>query len=513
MHRSTAGDFSLALPANWSAAPLSLLADDRVKAASRVDGPQQLRGMIAVLPDETGTDKLSPMELTQWVITTFIDGLAANYRVEDLRGGSAVVSHDGHPTVIGAGFTISPTTDRGSTTRLRDRLLGALVGRVVELPPGPERQVARWRLRLAVQRRVSTHRLVVLAAIADEALVLDDSQPIGIALDGLTDASALAEVNARLQSACELLKLAGRPTADILWIVDGSASMWEERQAVATLAQHIYGRVSRAGLDFRMGVVPMTADPQAMGRLCSDKDEDRFLGPDERQAFEGCISRVPGAHRELEYGLQNAMQAMLKHLPRRSQDDRHLRSGASTVMIVVTDERAQTLADLMIKDPGLAELVNCPLDGAWRSAVRRIFADYIDLFSGRSHEGEGKATLHLIGPLCSSGCTDDVAHAYSEVSQASGGLQTSICDASLKGGLDRIFDDVIQKSEPAKLSREPINLSLGAGLFGERVERSRERGFDYHRASRGVLMIRIPYRRGDQLLVSYQRWRGRLFVD
>jgi hypothetical protein len=425
------------------------------------------------------------------------------------RRGQTGKSHDGFPLGHGGSLELTST---GPTTarRARDAILAAVLGRpggkgIVGLPqrigPTAERLVARFAALLRPDRVIVTG--AVAAADGTNPAILED----------LSDGTALAGAGSRIAAECDPLLVKGKPTADIIWIIDGSSSMGDNNKVVIKHAKRLFDRATKGGLDFRMGVVPMVQPkrhPGAVGQLCTagTKPADRFLLPGERQLFESCVVAPLLPTGELEYGMVSAREAVLRHLPRAAGSPHRIRSGASLVLIVITDERSATLSDLMNQNPYLAPYVYCNIPPAFvKQLTGQYFRTEVELFTGKSHGGGGRAVMHLIGPLCQSACADDIAHGYIEVSKVTGGLVADICEEDDLGDtLDEIFDDLIVRQPPAVLERRPISASLAVALGGKQLQRSAVKGFQYHRRSNSILFRGVGNKKGDQAMVSYYRW-------
>ena len=140
------------------------------------------------------------------------------------------------------------------------------------------------------------------------------------------------------------------------------------------------------------------------------------------------------------------------------------------------------------------------------NGLRALFKKELDLFLGNSHNGEGKAVVHLIGPLCNSACADDIGHGYFEVVKDTGGLMADICDSDRGKAMDAIFDDLIIDAPPARLERTPISASLALAHRGRRIPRSKTQGFDYHGPSNSLLLINMDDKPGDPAMAAYRRW-------
>ncbi|MCA9669185.1 MAG: hypothetical protein KC503_26495 [Myxococcales bacterium] len=533
VERFAAADLALALPRALSSQRLQLLAAPAKELAVTLAGADRaLLGFAAARPLSPADAARDDDTLLGAQLVRVAASLPVGLRAVRLRAGTRALSHDQKPMLRRGALELESDTPR-TLGELRDVLLALLLGRApFELggsgssgaaAPGPAG--TRFRMRLSIVRRTAD-ALALVGAVARAEDADDPARVVGLLLDDLGDGTALAGAEARLEVACEPHVLRGRPTADILWVIDGSYSMRDQKQSVKDSAQALFARALAAGLDFRMGVTTMVDPdkyPASVGALCSGAQAggvggagaDRFLRADERAAFERCVASTPLADAQREYGMLALQKAIERHLPRKLHP-RYIRPDATLAVILISDERPQSLSDLINADPqGLAGYVNCTLDASLQGHLRATYAAQHALLSGQSHGGEGRAALHLVGALCNSSCADDVAHGYIELAQDSGGSISNVCKKDLAEDLERIFDSIIERAVPTRLQGRAISMSLALAHAAadpasppSQLARSRTRGFDVHPESRALLLVGVPVKTGDRALVSYSRWRA-----
>jgi hypothetical protein len=163
----------------------------------------------------------------------------------------------------------------------------------------------------------------------------------------------------------------------------------------------------------------------------------------------------------------------------------------------------------MLLDPYYAPYVKCEIPGAFVKQLEALFAAEIALLTGKSHGGGGRAVFHLLGALCQSACTDDIAHGYIQVAKATGGLVADICEKDVGFALDRIYDDLVEREAPARLEHTPISASLALAHAGRWVPRSATQGFAYHAPANALLLFGLDEKKGDHAMASYRRWAAR----
>jgi hypothetical protein len=342
-------------------------------------------------------------------------------------------------------------------------------------------------------------------------------------LDDFSNGSAVAGSSYLLGDECAAGKVTATPAADIIWVIDDSGSMNDQRQSVAENAKSFFAQALATGLDFRVGVTgtfpreDSSGKTLPLGKLCSkistetndDGGEDRFLLPSEQATFEACVANPPYSSIGREYGLDNARAAVASHLPRTSGDPARIRPGATLVVIIVTDEAPQEIKDIgLFPDSGGSPVpVPCTLSAAEQQKVDELMAPYLDFFAGKEPRGssETRATIHFIGGLCSSGCEAQIGHGYLQLAGASG-ILADICQTNLALSLQEIFAQIIGKSSPVVLDHAPISASLAVAVGNKQVPRSRVQGFDLVSGMSSLAFYGIPFPKGSMVVTSYRRW-------
>lgn len=511
-HNKT-GDWAVALPPGHTYQELRISGAKPMEAAAAVGlregGKQTAAGFLLSRRDQSGDHT----QLAGTVASTLIALINKDKsrKVLELRDGRTSTSHDGYPMRVESRLRL--ILAQGTTLgALRDELLLALLGRkaaeVGGLPPNSAEPSVSGEVDIYWQTLLRDDgRFLVMGGVA--LPIKEWKHPI---LGDLSNGTNLARAGRRTVVECDPLLLQGKPAADILWVIDASASMGDDLAEVATYSARLFDRAIKGELDFRMGVTPM-AHPRTqanqLGWLCTDGSTppaDRFLMPGERQQFARCLATRGGA--DEEYGLRNAHAAVTGHLPRAEDSPHKIRKGVSLVIIVITDERPATLSDAMGKNPvGLADFVNCKVSQQLEDyLVKDLFKTDLALYGGSSHGGEGKAVMHLIGPLCDSACCDDIGHGYIQVVKQTGGLLADICQPNLGKAMDAIFDDLIVKAPPARLEYTPITASLTLAFRGAQVPRSKGKGFDYHAPSNSLMLFNLGDEKGEKAMAAYRRW-------
>ncbi|MFH1132779.1 MAG: hypothetical protein V1754_15705 [Pseudomonadota bacterium] len=471
-------------------------------------------------------------KLTTDLISATTTKLIGTPTVVILSSGNQGKSHDGFPTVLGVELEVK-VPNASSVAQIRNGVVEALIGRSVSdlggllsVEFGPPSSTFRLRFQTLLR---ADGRALVMGGVADAQMAGDMANDTGFNLDDLSNGTGLATSKDTDTVECDPFIVEGTSKADIIWVVDESGSMVDNRAAVAKNAKDFFARALVSGLDFRMAVTGVVDPgfqytPGTVGRFCSksytfdatgvllnEQDqydaggEDRFLLPTEKSLFESCVRNPPGYEAGAEYGLVNAYEAVVKHLPRKANDPTKIRPDATLVVIIATDEYPMSLQD---KDPfGFLEYLACNVSAPKKQQILNVFYKKdMDLYTGVSHSGEGAAIMHVIGGVCNNKCDALLAHGYLEISQELGGQSGDVCQKDLGATLQLIIDSITGASSPLVLEYVPISASLAVALGDKQLERSRKSGFDYSASANSLVLINTPFQKGEQLVASYRRW-------
>ena len=356
-------------------------------------------------------------------------------------------------------------------------------------------------------------RLVVMGGVATKLDYQSPTRRTGFIVDDLSNGTSVAVMNDTVENECDVGTIQKLPVADIVWVIDESGSMSDNRQDIVNNANNFFSRALSSGLDFRMGVTnvcaPTGSYKAAVGKFCSkvstsstdDGGTDRFLLPSEQTTFSSCIKNPPGYEGGSEYGLVNAEQAVKKHLPRATNSPDKIRTNATLVIIVATDEIPNGLYSVLS-----GSYTSCTLAAAKQASLNSAIQKYIDLFTGVT-DPEGTAMFHVIGGVCSNSCYADVAHGYKDLAQKLGGQWADVCQKNLGNTLQVIIDSITGAASPIKLDYVPISSSLAVAMDAIEVKRSRTNGFDYRSNKNTLVFINVKYKKGSEVIASYKRWK------
>jgi hypothetical protein len=213
----------------------------------------------------------------------------------------------------------------------------------------------------------------------------------------------------------------GLPAADILFVVDHTASMAQEQAALAAEFDALTGGLDVANIAWQLGVVTMAAQGDRAGWLQGDPWVVTSDSPDPEGDFARAVA-VGTDGVGVEAGLAAALLA-LGLADEEGPNAGFRRPEAALHVVFVSDSDDESDVELG-DDP-----VNTFLDR---------------LAEERDRTGWPAAASAIVGPL-PDGCVSDSGSAlpaerYLEVVDRSGGASTSICAADFRGLLARVAD-------------------------------------------------------------------------
>jgi hypothetical protein len=426
--------------------------------------------------------------------------------------GAHGTSLDGHDTVratIARLITPFPTDVTAVRAELLPRLLLASPSAVAVPDPGWSGVVdSDFMVVFQTLLRPERGQVLFMGAVARTADFDDRTRPTGLRVDDLANGTGLAESMNEERAECEAMLAADAPVADIVWIVDESGSMVDDRARVASYAADLFARALAAGLDFRMGVTDM--NDARVGQFAERQPGgtgDRWLLPTEPDLFAAAINEPSGPDFKddaEEHGLSQGRAALVRHLPRDDADPQRFRQEAEIAVIYVTDEKAQEIKDGV---PGLPT-GNIELSTSQLDLVRAFTAGYaLDLF-------DQNALAHLIAlplpfddPVCSG--AGEISYGYFDLVTATGGQVGSLCQDDLGATLDAILDSIVGNASPIGLRYVPISATLAVTRDGVLVDRSRDHGWDYYAPANSIVFYGMPIDplAPAEIVISYRRWQ------
>lgn len=259
---------------------------------------------------------------------------------------------------------------------------------------------------------------------------------------------------------------------DILWVVDDSGSMANERHTLVGNFNRFVQELLSLGVDFQMGVTSIVAVDQ--GQLRGTTKIITKDTPDARSVFEENTT-FPDSRSRWEQGLRMTQRALTSPNIDPGQPNAGLvRADAALAIIVVTNEDDSSF--------GTTDY-------------------YARVFRGLKGKGnENLVSFSVIGGTSPNGCvppgetglygsTADPAIRYSEVATKTGGIIGSICDASFEQTLIRIAQALNTLKRVFPLTLVPIATSISVTVDGVSIPQDLVNGWQYRAETNAVVFL------------------------
>ncbi len=227
---------------------------------------------------------------------------------------------------------------------------------------------------------------------------------------------------------------------DVLWVIDNSGSMWQERDRVTSEIERFFQWFVALDLDYHMGVVTTdVVNPLYAGQLVGTPTYVTSDTPDPQGTLAAAI-QVDGVEMGDEAGLQ-AMEMALSE-PLRSDANRGFyRHEAKLVVIFLTDENDQS-----------------DREADW----------YISFLEGLKVDHDDVFVAAIVGDEedgCRGECDGSPQEAkhgdkYIAVAEAFGGFEESICTCDLAPAMERMGFESTWYVRAFPLSQRPGSPSL-----------------------------------------------------
>ncbi len=530
------GAWRVALEKKATYGELTIKAATAVEAAAAFDlagKDEQVAGFIISMTAPSSSDVSQIVgDLAAKVAT--LSGLSNSSLV---ASGAKKTSLDGFPTVVSTRINLAASKSMTASS-LRNALIPHLLGKQVSSTPAATGTTGTaFHMRFSTLLRDKTDkRLLIMGAVAPLGLVNNLYKPTFMHMEDISNGTALADPSNSAMVECDPFNLGNDPVADIIWVVDESGSMSDNRKDIVNNASDFFKRAQTAGLDFRMGVAGMAPPSEAgkdVGKFCSksssssshDGGTDRFLQSSELTTFKACIKNPPYYDGSFEYGLAHIYEAVKTHLPRApsaSKDSTKIRSEAQLVIIIATDEAPNELKNYqsykgkygMLGSADYA-INNCSTNK--QSKVTTYLKDWLTLLTGQhpSWKTEAAATVHLIAGVCKKKCGaygPEYPRGYLDLVKATGGQWGDICQKNLGATLQTMIDAIIGAASPAKLQYVPISTSIAVAIDKTSIPRSRIKGYYYYGAANTLVFLNTPFAKGALTVASYRRWTKQVTV-
>lgn len=266
---------------------------------------------------------------------------------------------------------------------------------------------------------------------------------------------------------------------DILWVVDDSASMYEEQAQLEAHAAHFTDILSAVPVDFRLAVASTdVSDPGRAGRLLGPvlTPETPLLS----DAFAAQVTHHSDGSRE-EHGFD---AALLAAEPGGLGGPSFARREADLEVVFFSDE-----------DDGSALTSEALLDGL-------------------SADRQGAVVLSAVVGDPPEGCVSleaaaDAGVKYIDVQEQSGGLRESICALDYGAMLERVAVQVLGMARVFSLPKIPEPSTMEVRVDGVLIPSRERHGWRYDPGENAVVFdgYAVP-RPGAAIVVRYYDWLG-----
>ncbi len=238
----------------------------------------------------------------------------------------------------------------------------------------------------------------------------------------------------------DVFRQASVPKLDVLWVVDNSASMSEEQQALAENFGYFYNYLDATGADFHIGVISTDIyNTQHQGQLLGQIPIITRATPTTEQVFATNVN-VGLDGKGDEQGFACAALALTEPLISTSNAG-FLREEAYLFIIFVSDEDDRSF-------------------GETHYFVRRF-----EQIKGIGNDGMVKVAA-IVGDVpevpdwCREQKNVESGERYAELAESTGGLTLSICDDDFAGNLDQLGFSAAGLKRHFTLSRAPREHSI-----------------------------------------------------
>lgn len=259
---------------------------------------------------------------------------------------------------------------------------------------------------------------------------------------------------------------------DILWVVDDSGSMTNERSVLVGNFNRFVQELLNLRVDFQMGVTSIVAADG--GRLRGTTKIITNMTPDPRRVFE-LNTTFPTSRSRWEQGLRMTQLALTSpNIDVGQANAGFLRPNAALAIIVLTNEDDSSFG------------------------TTDHYARAFKALKGKGNEN--LVSFSVIGGTIPNGCvspgesglygsTADPAVRYAEVATKTGGIIGSICDASFEQTLIRIAQALNTLKRVFPLTLQPIVNSISVTVGGQAVPNDPVNGWQYRADTNSIVFL------------------------
>ncbi len=519
-----------------------------------LDDPSGVAGFVVRLPLVGGVGS-GAAEQAAGVLGRASAGAAAADLTWSARiSGRTVTTHDGFDASVSNLIDVGASVGSPTAGEVRNRVVALVTALSASdftgLSADSGDTAAAFVVSLGLIVRAAVPELVVVGAVLPAVDFDDPADDRSVLIDDLTNGTAIAVPGAGTGTGCDGFVGGDQPRADFIWMADISSSTDDDRDNISNAAQTIFDELGNNDIDFRMGVVPHSANPLQTTTGAGVLRGAGFVR--DRAEFVANLGDTSDLD-ACEFGLSAVQAAIDRALPKTAvgaaEDPLRLREGASVAVIYISDEYAQEVTDgdaedCFSYDPpcetgvddfftnGQSVCAFAP-DAAQQACIDSVVRPFIDQL--RSPAVDGIAFAQVISPAatpaeCSAyacpqvpgGPVPDPANepglGYLEVVSGTGGASYTPCNADPGPALTAIVDAVSGLASSFELSGRPISGTIrvgvrriGSGGSGQLqvVPRNKQDGFDYDPVANTIFFRGSTFRPlpGDEIIVGYRTWR------
>jgi hypothetical protein len=264
---------------------------------------------------------------------------------------------------------------------------------------------------------------------------------------------------------------------DILWVVDNSASMFEEQDQLAEHADSFTDYLKAAPVDFQLSVISTDVFIEQPGVFVDEPLTSESEGLAE--SFAGQIFMDEGSRDE------QGFEATLAALDSSGPNSETLRNDADLEIIFFSDEDDQSTVEV---DSFLNSLVD--LRSESKISVNAITGD----------PPEGCASIYGAA---------DPGFKYQEVQESTEGTRESICSLDYEAMLSRVALKVLGLETTFALNAAPDLDTMEVLVDGAMVHRRKRHGWQYDAGLNAIVFdgYAVP-QPGAEIILKYYLWIG-----
>ena len=547
-HEGNPGDWTLSTETSFAYVQAAVALPD-VSIGAIDDAGTGIAGIIVEMPPIAGqpNDIASQLAALNMGLVTrgALVGVTPTIRQSPRNG----TSHDGFDIAVSGVVELALTGGPQNASFVRNALVqmagGLAPGNVTGLPVATGPSASAWVMNYELMVRANS--VVFVAAVLEQTEYDDPGNPKSILLADLTNGTAVARRGAMRSKDCDPFIATGQSVADFMWMADISGSTDDDRGRIASAAQQVFNALATNGVDFRMGVVPHTANDIALG--AGQGGRMRGVGfTRDAITFVNNLNNTVGSD-GCEFGLEAVSNAIRETLPRTAsgapEDPTKAREDATLAVVYISDEHAQELTQgqgsgCFAYEPGTPDCSTGLFDlfssgqgnvvcqaqpnASQQACIDSVMQRYTDQLAQNNVKAFGQVIDPTPLGACNQGqfrCANSQQEAnepgvgYIEAINSTGGTFYTPCTTNPGPALQAIVDAVSGAASQYVLSGNPISSTIKVGLTRQGtamtiiVPRDKRNGFDYDPGSNSIFFRGANFRpnENDRVTISYRVWQ------